>query len=49
MGLGMTIVVPAAAAPRAVELLKGNSARVVGKLVPRGDGPSSRLAPGSHA
>ena len=43
MGLGMTIVVPAEAAAKAVSLLKGNSARVVGTLVPRGNGPSSRL------
>jgi phosphoribosylformylglycinamidine cyclo-ligase len=43
MGLGMTIVVPAESAARTVELLKGSQARVVGKLVPRGNGPSSRL------
>jgi len=43
MGLGMTIVVPAELATKTVELLKGSSARVVGRLVPRGDGPSSRM------
>ncbi len=43
MGLGMTIVVPPAAVARALELLKGSSGRVVGKLVPRGNGASSRM------
>jgi phosphoribosylformylglycinamidine cyclo-ligase len=43
MGLGMTIVVPADAAAKTVELLKGNQARVVGTLVPRAGGASSRL------
>ena len=43
MGLGMTIVVPADAAQRTVSLLASWKARVVGKLVPRGNGASSRL------
>jgi phosphoribosylformylglycinamidine cyclo-ligase len=42
MGLGMIIVVPPDAANRAVELLASTQARVVGKLVPRGGGESSR-------
>ncbi|HEY5921593.1 MAG TPA: phosphoribosylformylglycinamidine cyclo-ligase [Kofleriaceae bacterium] len=44
MGIGMIIVVPADAAARAVELLAGSRARVVGKLVPRGGGEASRYA-----
>ena len=44
MGLGMTIVVPPEAAAKTVELLKGSKARSVGKLVPRGNGPSSRTS-----
>jgi phosphoribosylformylglycinamidine cyclo-ligase len=44
MGLGMTIVVPAAAADRAVDVLRGAQARVVGRLVPRGGGEASRFA-----
>ena len=43
MGLGMIIVVPADAAARSVELLASYRARVVGKLVPRGGGESSRF------
>ncbi len=43
MGLGMVIVVPAAAAERTVALLAGSRARVVGRLVPRAGGESSRL------
>jgi phosphoribosylformylglycinamidine cyclo-ligase len=43
MGLGMIIVVPADAATNTVELLAGSKARVVGQLVPRGGGESSRL------
>jgi phosphoribosylaminoimidazole (AIR) synthetase len=46
MGLGMTIVVPAAAADGAVALLAGSGARVVGRLVPRAGGVASRLAGG---
>jgi len=42
MGLGMTIVVPAEVAKRAVELLAGSHARVVGTLVPRAGGEASR-------
>ena len=45
MGLGMVIVVPADAAARTVELLRGSRARVVGRLVPRAGGESSRLLP----
>jgi phosphoribosylformylglycinamidine cyclo-ligase len=44
MGLGMLIVVPPAAADRAVELLAAQRARVVGRLVPRGGGAASRMA-----
>ena len=44
MGLGMTIVVPPEAAAKTVDLLKGSKARIVGKLVPRGNGPSSRMS-----
>ncbi len=44
MGLGMLIVVPAAAADRAVAALAGAHARVVGHLVPRAGGEPSRLA-----
>jgi phosphoribosylformylglycinamidine cyclo-ligase len=43
MGIGMTIVVPATAADRTVELLRDARARVVGRLVPRGGGEASRL------
>lgn len=43
MGLGMLIIVPAADAVRAVELLAGASARVVGTLVPRAGGEASRF------
>jgi phosphoribosylformylglycinamidine cyclo-ligase len=42
MGLGMIVVVAEDAAKRTVELLAGSRARVVGKLVPRGSGESSR-------
>jgi phosphoribosylformylglycinamidine cyclo-ligase len=44
MGLGMTIIVPADAAERTVELLRESRARIVGRLVPRGSGEASRLA-----
>ncbi len=43
MGLGMIIVVPADAADRTVSLLAGSRARVVGRLVPRVGGESSRM------
>ncbi|HUJ61874.1 MAG TPA: phosphoribosylformylglycinamidine cyclo-ligase [Kofleriaceae bacterium] len=43
LGLGMLIVVPAAAAERTVALLAGARARVVGALVPRGGGAASRM------
>jgi phosphoribosylformylglycinamidine cyclo-ligase len=43
MGLGMIIVVPADAAASTVSLLAGVKARVVGQLVPRDGGESSRL------
>jgi phosphoribosylformylglycinamidine cyclo-ligase len=43
MGLGMIIVVPADAAQRTVALLASSKARVVGTLVPRGNGAASRL------
>jgi phosphoribosylformylglycinamidine cyclo-ligase len=43
MGLGMTIVVPRDAADRAVELMRPEHARVVGRLVPRAGGESSRV------
>lgn len=46
LGLGMTIVVPPAAADGAVALLAGSGARVVGRLVPRAGGEASRLAGG---
>ncbi len=42
MGLGMTIVVPAEAAAKTVELLAPQGARIVGKLVPRAGGEASR-------
>ncbi|HTJ46715.1 MAG TPA: phosphoribosylformylglycinamidine cyclo-ligase [Kofleriaceae bacterium] len=42
MGLGMLIVVGASDANAAVELLAPERARVVGRLVPRGDGGASR-------
>ncbi len=43
MGLGMIIVVPADAADQTVKLLAPQQARVVGTLVPRAGGESSRL------
>ena len=43
-GLGMTIVVPAAAAEGTVSLLADYKARVVGRLVPRAGGEASRFA-----
>jgi phosphoribosylformylglycinamidine cyclo-ligase len=43
MGIGMIIVVPADAAQRAVALLAKDRARVIGTLVPRAGGESSRL------
>jgi phosphoribosylformylglycinamidine cyclo-ligase len=44
MGIGMIIVVAPENADRAVSLLAGSKARVVGRIVPRGNGPASRLA-----
>jgi phosphoribosylformylglycinamidine cyclo-ligase len=44
LGLGMVIVVPAGAAARAVALLAGSRARVVGRLVPRAGGAPARFA-----
>jgi phosphoribosylformylglycinamidine cyclo-ligase len=44
MGIGMIIVVAPDLADRAVSLLAGSKARVVGRIVPRGNGPASRLA-----
>jgi len=44
MGIGMIIVVAPELADRAVSLLAGSKARVVGRIVPRGNGPASRLA-----
>jgi phosphoribosylformylglycinamidine cyclo-ligase len=46
LGLGMVIVVPPEAADSTVALLAGAGARVVGRLVPRAGGASSRLAGG---
>ena len=43
MGIGMIIVVPADAADRTVSLLAGSKARVIGRLVPRAGGESSRM------
>ena len=43
MGLGMIVVVPAEAADQTVALLASSRARVVGTLVPRGGGESSRM------
>ena len=43
LGLGMIIVVPAADATRAIEALAPWRGRAVGRLVPRGDGASSRF------
>jgi phosphoribosylformylglycinamidine cyclo-ligase len=43
MGLGMLIVVPPEAAARSVQLLAGSRARIVGRLVVRAGGESSRL------
>jgi phosphoribosylformylglycinamidine cyclo-ligase len=43
MGIGMVIVVPAAAAEATVALLAADRARVVGRLVPRAGGEASRL------
>ena len=42
MGIGMTIVVPADLADTTVRLLAAERARVIGRLVPRGAGASSR-------
>ena len=44
MGIGMIIVVPPDVADRAVSLLAGSKARIVGRIVPRGNGQASRLA-----
>jgi phosphoribosylformylglycinamidine cyclo-ligase len=44
MGLGMIIVVSPELADRAVSLLAPQKGRVVGRIVPRGTGPASRLA-----
>ena len=44
MGIGMIIVVAPEVADRAVSLLAPQKARVVGRIVPRGTGPASRLA-----
>ncbi len=44
MGIGMIIVVPAAAAQKAVSALAASRARVIGTLVPRAGGEASRLA-----
>jgi phosphoribosylformylglycinamidine cyclo-ligase len=43
MGLGMTIVVPEAAASTTVELLQPEGARIVGKIVRRNGGEASRF------
>lgn len=43
MGLGMVVVVAAAAADSTVRLLANHGARVVGKLVPRAGGNASRM------
>lgn len=43
LGLGMVIAVPAEAAERTVALLAESRARVVGRLVPRAGGASSRF------
>jgi phosphoribosylformylglycinamidine cyclo-ligase len=43
MGLGMLIVVPESVADRAIELLAGARARVVGRLAPRAGGEPFRL------
>jgi phosphoribosylaminoimidazole (AIR) synthetase len=43
MGLGMIIVVPADAVAAALAQLQPWGARVVGDLVPRDGGPSSRF------
>ena len=43
LGLGMTIVVAAEHAARAALLLAPERARVVGRLVPRAGGESSRF------
>ena len=42
MGIGMIIVVPAAAASDTVDLLRAEGARVIGKIVQRGSGEASR-------
>jgi phosphoribosylformylglycinamidine cyclo-ligase len=44
MGLGMIIVVPAAAADATVGALSGSKARVVGRIVARAGGEPSRIA-----
>jgi phosphoribosylformylglycinamidine cyclo-ligase len=44
LGLGMTIVVPASAAERAIGVLGEQRARAVGRLVPRAGGEASRFA-----
>ena len=46
LGLGMVIVVPAGAAERAVALLAGSRARVVGRLAPRAGGEAARFTEG---
>jgi phosphoribosylformylglycinamidine cyclo-ligase len=45
MGLGMVLVVPRNEGDRAVEMLRasGESAELVGEVVPRGDGPAVRI------
>jgi len=43
MGIGMVVVVPADAAERAIELLKPERARAIGRIVPRAGGEASRL------
>ena len=49
LGLGMTIVVPAADADRTVALLASSQARVVGRLVPRDGGEPARVLHGPFA
>jgi phosphoribosylformylglycinamidine cyclo-ligase len=46
LGLGMVIVVPEGAAERAVALLAGSRARVVGRLAPRAGGAAARFTEG---
>jgi len=43
MGIGMIIVVPADAGERAIELLRPEQARAIGRIVPRAGGDASRL------